>query len=127
MIAKPSKRPATIAEYIRAAPPAGRAHLRELHAILSEVAPDATQAMKWNTPFFIEPRFLFSYSACKAHCNLAPGAATLKAFEKELADYRTTANFLQMPYDEPVPAALVRRLAKHQLKSVKKRTDDRFW
>ena len=122
-----TKRPQTIAEYIRSAPAAGQAHLRALHDILTAVAPNATQTMKWNTPFFIEPRFLFSYSAHKAHCSLAPGAATLKAFADDLADFDTTTNFLKLPYDKPIPAALVRRIAKHQLLSVKKRQDDRFW
>ncbi|MGY8640540.1 MAG: DUF1801 domain-containing protein [Verrucomicrobiales bacterium] len=65
-----SKRPTTIDEYIDEAPDAGRPHLQRLRDILAGIAPDAEQVMKWNTPFFIEPRFLFAFSAHKAHLKL---------------------------------------------------------
>src|SRR5688572_20888195 len=117
-------KPTTIAEYIKAAPPEGQAHLRKLRSILRSVAPKAEEAIKWGAPFYIEPRFLFSFNACTAHCNLAPSAEALEAFRKELKEYKTTKSFLQMPYDEPVPAALVRRIAQYQLKRVSQRKDD---
>src|SRR5688572_4158255 len=98
-----SKRPKTIAEYIRAAPSEGRPHLRRLHAILKGVAPKAEATMKWGTPFFVEPRFLFAFSAYKAHLNFAPSPAALVAFRQELKKHKTTKYMLQLPYDEPLP------------------------
>jgi uncharacterized protein YdhG (YjbR/CyaY superfamily) len=121
------KRPTTIAEYILAAPPEGQPHLRRLRALLRKVAPKAKEAIKWGQPFFVEPRFLFSFNANKAHVNFAPSAATLQHFRKELAAYRTTKNFLQVRYDEPLPEDLIRRLAEHQLQAVTAREDDAFW
>ena len=111
----PPKRPTTIAEYIDAAAPVAQPHLRRLHAILRSVAPDAEETIKWGTPFFVEPRFLFAFSAHKAHCNFAPTAEALEAFRKELAGHRTTKNYLQLPYDEDVPEKLVRRIAEYRL------------
>ena len=88
------KRPTTIAEYIRAAPRAGQPHLRRLHALLKSVAPDAEEAIKWGTPFFVEPRFLFAFSAHKAHCSFAPAAAALAQFREELKAHSTTKGTL---------------------------------
>ena len=122
-----SKRPTTIAAYIRAAPREGQPHLRRLYAILKSVAPEAEEAIKWGTPFFVEPRFLFAFSAFKAHCNFAPTAAALKAFRKELQKHKTTKNFLQIPYDEPLPADLIRNIAEYSLREVRERKDDAFW
>ena len=122
-----SERPTTIAEYIRRAPREGQPHLRKLHAILASIAPGATQLIKWGHPFFIEPRFLFGFSACKAHLNFSPSSSALAAFRKELAKHRTTTNFLQIPYDEPLPAALIRKIAKHRVSAVRRRHDDSFW
>ncbi|MES2605866.1 MAG: DUF1801 domain-containing protein, partial [Pseudomonadota bacterium] len=85
-----NKRPTTIADYIRAAPPAGQPHLHQLHKILKSVAPKAEEAIKWGTPFFIEPRFLFAFSAHKSHIGFAPIASAMKAFEKELEQHKTT-------------------------------------
>ena len=121
------KRQTTIAAYIRAAPRAGRPHLRRLYAILRRVAPDAQEAIKWGTPFFVEPRFLFAFSAHKAHLDFAPMAAGLKPFRKELAKHKTTKNILQIPYDEPLPESLIRRIAERRVRDVRKRSDVSFW
>src|SRR6186713_3099975 len=106
-----SKRPTTIAGYIRAAPREGQPHLHRLYAILKSVAPEAEEVIKWGTPFFVEPRFLFAFSAHKAHCNFAPTATALKAFRKQLEKHKTTKGSLQIPYDEPLPEDLVRKIA----------------
>ncbi len=120
-----SERPTTIAEYIRAAPREGQPHLRRLYAILKSVAPEAEEAIKWGTPFFVEPRFLFSFSAHKAHCNFAPTAAALEAFRKELEKHKTTKYFLQIPYNEPLPEGLVRKIAEYRLRNMGE--SDAFW
>lgn len=122
-----SQRPATIAEYIRAAPREGQPHLRRLYAILKSVAPEAEEAIKWGTPFFVEPRFLFAFSAHKAHLNFAPMAAGLEPFRKELEKHKTTRNFLQIPYNEPLPEDLIRKIAEQRLRTVRERGDDTFW
>ena len=122
-----SKRPTTIAAYIKAAPRAAQPNLQRIYSILKSVAPDAEEAIKWGTPFFIEPRFLFAFSAHKAHCNFAPMAASLAAFREELKSHKTTKNFLQIPHDGPVPEALIRKIAKHSLRLVRERADESFW
>ena len=122
-----SKRPTTIAAYIRTAPREGQPHLRRLYAILKSVAPDAEETIKWGTPFFVEPRFVFAFSAYKAHLNFAPTEAALKAFRKELEKHKTTKNFLQIPYNESLPENLIRRIAEYRVRVVREREDDTFW
>ena len=121
------KRPTTIEEYIAAAPKAGQPHLRKLYSILKSVAPKAQPTIKWNQPFFVEPRFLFAFSAHKAHLSFAPMAKSLQAFKKELEKHETTKNFLKIPYDDPIPEALVRKIAKYCVKNVNDRDDKAFW
>ena len=121
------QRPTTIAQYIQAAPPQAHPHLRRLYAILKGVAPGATETIKWGMPFFVEPRFLFSFSAHKAHLSFAPMVDGLEPFRKELAKHDTTRNFLKIPYDKPLPEALIRKIAKHCLRSVRGRDGDGFW
>ncbi|HEU4780893.1 MAG TPA: DUF1801 domain-containing protein [Steroidobacteraceae bacterium] len=120
-----SKRPTTIAEYIRAAPRQGQPHLRKIYAILKSVAPDAKETIKWGTPFFVNPRFVFAFSAHKAHCNFAPTTEALEHFRKQLEKHPTTRNFLQIPYDKPVPEALLRKIAEYRVRNVG--DGDNFW
>ena len=122
-----SKPPTTIAEYIRAAPREGQPHLRRLYAILKSVAPEAEEAIKWGIPFFVEPRFLFAFSAHKAHLSFAPTAAALVAFRKELEEHKTTKELLHIPYNKSLPENLVRRIAEYRLRDVRERDDDAFW
>ena len=122
-----SRRPATIAEYIQTAPRDGHRHLRRLYAILKSVAPGAEETIKWGVPFFVEPRFLFSFSAFKSHCVFAPTPAALKRFRNELKDHKTTKNFLQIPYDTPLPENLIRKIAEYRLATMRERKDDAFW
>lgn len=123
----PIERTSTIDQYIQSAPPEGQPHLRKLYAILKSVAPEAEEAIKWGNPFFVEPRFLFAFSAHKAHLSFAPTAAALDAFREELKDHKTTKNFLQIPYDKPLPEDLIRRIAEHCVQTVRERKDDAFW
>lgn len=123
----PGQRPTTIADYIRAAPAEGQPHLRRLYAILKSAAPKAEEAIKWGNPFFVEPRFLFAFSAHKAHVSFAPMAATLALFHKELEGHETTREFLKIPYTKPLPEALIRNMAKHRVRVVRARKDDGFW
>ncbi len=121
------KRPTTIAEYIQAAPREAQPHLRGLYALLKGVAPEAEEAIKWGTPFFVEPRFLFAFSAHKAHCSFAPPATVLELFRKELAKHETTKGTLKIRYTEPLPEDLIRRIAECSLQLVRSREDDAFW
>ncbi len=122
-----SKRPATIEEYIRAAPTEGQPHLRCVYAILKDVAPEAQEAIKWGTPFFVEPRFLFSFSAFKAHLGFAPSEAALARFREELKAHQTTKYSLKVPYNKSLPEDLIRRIAEYQLQMVSERDDESFW
>ena len=101
--------------------------MRRLYAILKSVAPEAEQVIKWGTPFFVEPRFVFAFSAQKSHCNFAPTPAALKAFRSELEEHKTTKNYLQIPYNKPLPEDLVRKIAEYRLRKLRQREDDAFW
>ena len=119
--------PTNIASYIRAAPQEGQPHLRQLYALLQSIAPEAQEAIKWGTPFFVEPRFLFAFSAHKAHLSFTPTAAGLEPFREELKAHKTTRNMLQVPYDKPLPDELIRQIAERRVRDVQARTDDAFW
>ena len=120
-------RPTTIEAYIEAAPAEGRPHLTRVDEILRSVAPDAERVIKWNTPFFVEPRFLFAFSAHKAHLGFTPSPAGLDPFRDELDGYEVTKGVLKVPYRAPLPETLIRRIAEHRLDTVRRREDDAFW
>ena len=97
-----SKRPTTIAEYIRAAPREGQPHLRRLYAILKSVAPEAEEAIKWGTPFFVEPRFLFAFSALQGTPQLrADGGGVGRDFARNWKSTRRPRTSFRFPTTSP--------------------------
>lgn len=121
----PSKKPATVAEYIEAAPEQARKHLRGIRALLRGVAPEAVEMIKWGSPVLEEERILFSYSAHKDHLNFMPTGPAMEPFREELAGFRTGKDTIQFPYDKPLPKALIRRIAEFRARQV--RENDARW
>ena len=99
--------------------------LRELRALLKKVAPKASESLKWGNPVFEEGRILFSYSAHKSHLSFSPTGPALEPFRDELATYQTGKDSVQLPYDKPLPKALLRKIAAYRARQV--RENDARW
>lgn len=115
----------TVDEYIDEAPEHAREKLLELRQLLRKVAPKATESIKWGTPVFEENRILFAFAAHKAHINFIPTPASLDPFKDELKPFKTGKGSIQLPYDKPLPAALIKKIAKHRADDV--RLNDAHW
>jgi uncharacterized protein YdhG (YjbR/CyaY superfamily) len=118
-------KPASLSEYINAAPDYARGKLNEIRSILKEVAPDATEELKWGVPVLIEKRILFSYAAHKSYLTFMPTGPSMAAFKEELADFKTGKDTIQFPYDKPLPEELIRRIASYRRKDVLE--NDALW
>jgi uncharacterized protein YdhG (YjbR/CyaY superfamily) len=121
----PKSKPATVDEYIAAAPQEAQEKLREIRAILKKVAPKAAEAIKWGYPVFEEGRILFSYAAHKTHLNFFPTGPALEPFREELAKFKTSKDTIHFPYDKPLPKGLIRKIAAYRAKQV--RENDARW
>lgn len=117
-------KPTTVDEYIAAAPKQAQGKLQELRVLLEKVAPNATEAIKWGYPVLEEKRILFSYSAHKTHLNFMPTRSTLEPFKDQLKGYTIGRDTIQLPYDKPLPKALIEKLAQFRVKEVQ---DGSLW
>ena len=115
----------TVTEYITAATPQAQEKLQEIRAILKNVAPDATETLKWGSPVFEEKRILFTYAAFKAHLNFMPTPSALEPFKEELSPYKTGKGTIHFPYDKPLPDALIYKIAAYRAQDV--RENDARW
>ena len=110
------EKPLTVAEFISAAPKSAQKHLREMRATLQKAAPDATESLKWSMPAFSYRRILFMYAPFKHHIGFYPTPSAIKAFAKQLLPYKTAKGSIQFSLDKPLPAALIRRIARYRVK-----------
>ncbi len=117
----PKGKVTTISEYIAAAPKESQAKLRELRAILKKAAPKAKETIKWGNPVFEENRILFAFAAFRNHMNFMPTPSVIQAFEKELSGFVTGRGSVQLPYDQPLPKALIAKMAISRVKELREK------
>lgn len=120
-----SNKPATVAEYIAAAPKPCRRHLREMRKLIRAAAPGCTESLKWSQPAFSYRRILVMYGAFKRHVGFFITPGVKRAFEKELEGYKTASSSVQFPYDEPLPKTLIRKITA--FRAAQERATDAKW
>lgn len=108
--------PATVNEYIDAAPLAARKKLRALRDCIRRAAPGAVEGLKWGMPAFSYRRILVTYAAHKQHIGLYPTPSAVRAFAKELSKLSTASGSIQFPLEKPLPLPLIRKIVKFRVR-----------
>ena len=104
-------------EYLARIPADKCAALEKLRAQVHKAAPGAEECIAWQMPSFrVEGRLLVCYGAAKNHCSLYPMSSDLmEEMADELAGLDTSKGTIRFRTEEPLPAALVRRIVKARL------------
>lgn len=118
-------RPASVSEYIEAAPNGARKKLREMRACIRKAVPDATEGLKWGMPAFSYKRILVTFAAHKTHIGFYPTPSAVKAFAKELSKFNTASGSVQFPLEKPLPLALIRKITAFRVRESVEQ--DRKW
>lgn len=105
-------KPRDIDEYIAAQDEKLQPVLREVRAILQSALPEAEERISWSMPTYWKGRNILHFAASKKHLGLYPGDEATEAFASELAAYDTGKGTIRLSYEEPLPAGLIRRIAR---------------
>ena len=114
MIAKKSK-PATVEEYIKAAPAEVQDRLQQMHACIRMAAQGATESLKWSMPAYSYDRILVTFAVFKKHIGFYPTPSAVKAFAKRLTKYKTAKGSIQFQHDQPLPLSLISAITKFRV------------
>jgi uncharacterized protein YdhG (YjbR/CyaY superfamily) len=109
-------KPATIYEYITAAPAAVQEKLFRLHECILAAAPGATENLKWGMPAYSYQKILITFAVFKNHIGFYPMPSALQAFAKSLTKYKTAKGSVQFPLDKPIPLPLISKIVKFRVK-----------
>ena len=115
-------KPKTIEEYINAASPEVRERLWKMHEAIRSAAPGASEALKWSMPAYSYQKILVTFAAFKNHIGFYPMPSAVKAFKKELANYKTAEGSIQFPLDKPLPIPLIKKIVTFRVKESKEGT-----
>ena len=109
-----------IDDYISGFPQDVQSILQQIRSIVKSSAPDAEEKISYGMPAFtLHGRPLVYFAAFKNHIGFYPLPQGIKAFEKELADYKTSKGAVQFPLNKPVPVSLITNIVKFRMKQGK--------
>jgi uncharacterized protein YdhG (YjbR/CyaY superfamily) len=115
-------KPKTIDEYIFTSPPELQEKLWKLHECITTAAPGAKEELKWRMPAYSYQKILVTFAVFKKHIGFYPMPSAIKAFAKELAEYKTAEGSVQFPHDKPLPLTLIKKIVKFRVKESKEET-----
>ena len=110
-------KPKTIDEYLAGVNADQRAALEALRRTIRAVAPKAEEYIGYGLAAFrLNGRPLVAFGASANHCAFYPmNSTTVKAFQEQLKRFETSKGTIRFQADNPLPAALVRKLVKARI------------
>lgn len=109
---------ATVDEYIASYPPDVQRPLEEVRAAIREVVPGAEERISYGIPTFsIDGRYVVYFSGWKRHVSVypIPDTAGDPDLGRELKPYMAGKGTLKFALGEPMPLALIQRVAARLL------------
>ena len=110
----------TIDAYLATVKGERRAALDELRRTIRAIVPKAEECISYRMPAFrLEGRVIAGFAATTKGCSYFPfSGTTLRTLAAELRGYEQTKSSLHFRPEEPLPAALVRKLIKARIREI---------
>jgi len=109
-------KPTNIDEYIASFNPEVQDILTQVRTIISQLAPEATEAMTYGIPTFKLTGNLVHFAAFKNHLGFYPGPSTITAFAEKLKEYNCATGTIRFPFSKPIPYDLIAEIVQYRVK-----------
>ncbi len=104
--------PQTIDAYIALFPETIQIHLKKVYETIRTALPEVEERISWRMPTFWKGHNIIHFAAFKNHYGIYPGDEAIVHFADQLKEYKTSKGAIQLPYDQPIPSALIAEIAK---------------
>ena len=105
-------KPQNIDDYISSQDAQVQLRLKELREILRAALPEAEERISWSMPTYWKGRNIIHFAAFKKHVGLYPGDEAMAVFKDELTGFDVSKGTIRIPYDLPLPAELIGKIAR---------------
>lgn len=102
--------------YIENYPKDVQALLKKIRVTIKKHALGATEAISYGIPTYKLNGNLVHFGAFKRHVGFFPTPSGIRAFQKELSEYRTTKGAIQFPLDKALPLDLIKKIVVFRVK-----------
>ena len=109
-----SKRPSaeSVPDYLAALDPAQSKILKRYLTLIKKTVPNCACVISYGIPAFRQERVFIYCAAFKKHIGIYPPVRSDARLQAALNPYANAKGNLSFPLDDPIPAALVVRVAK---------------
>lgn len=98
--------------YFESVAPEARRRLKSIAAKVAALVPEATPSISYSMPAFRDGRVFFYFAAFQKHIGVYPPVTRDDALIRALGPYRGEKGNLTFPLDQPLPMALIERVAR---------------
>ncbi len=110
-----------IDQYIKAFPKDVQNILQKVRQTIRMAAPEAMESISYQLPTFkLNGKNLVHFASWKDHIGFYPTPSAIKAFKKELSQYKWAKGTVQFPIDKPVPYVLIEKIVIFRIKELGK-------
>lgn len=102
-------------EYISTFPKEVQTILEYLRNTIKKAAPKAEEKISYNMPAYFQNGVLIYFAAYKNHIGFYPTANGIRAFLKEITNYKHSKGAVQFPVDRPLPIELISKIVKFRV------------
>jgi uncharacterized protein YdhG (YjbR/CyaY superfamily) len=106
----------TVDEYLALFPPSTQERLTQLRAAIRKAAPRALESISYGMPAYKQGGVLVYFAGYARHIGFYPLPSAIRAFQKDIARYKSAKGSVQFPLDEPLPLTLVAKMVKFRVK-----------
>lgn len=109
----------SIDSYIASFDAETQAVLISLQNCIEKAVPKAIGSISYGMPAYkLERKPLAYFAANKNHVGFYPTSSPIAAFEKELANYKSSKGAVQFPYGKKLPLGLISNMVKFRAKQI---------
>ena len=107
-------------DYLDALPPAQKAALERVRAVVADLAPDAAEGRSYGVPAFIYAgRPLLGFSAAKKHLSIFPfSPAAIEAVKDRLEGFDLAKGTIRFSPDHPVPEDVLADVIRARMREI---------
>ena len=106
----------TVDLYISSFPPSVAKKLETIRSIVKKSAKGVEEKVSYGMAGYKLNGVLVYFGGFKDHVSLFAMPSAVKAFKKDLKDFKTSKGTIQFPLDKPLPTTLIKKIVTYRVK-----------